>query len=231
MLLVGLGPEDAADLLDLHQRLSERDRYFRFGTLHPRDLEDYIERTLAGTGGAISVGARSRGRLIGAVQLIPSGGDAGEVAVVVDPAYRDLGLATVLLEHLAALGLQRGIGRLIADVLAENQLMLRVLRDLGLPVGTTREGTSLRIEVALHADERYAAATDGEHGTPSISCACGFTASTSPRYPEERSLRSTARPIECSPRPAPMTTTASGSSTARSPAAAAARCRGSVAAA
>jgi len=41
--------------------------------------------------------------------------------------------------------------------------MMRVLRDLGLPVGTTREGTSLRVEIALHVDERYAAASEARH--------------------------------------------------------------------
>jgi acyl-CoA synthetase (NDP forming)/ribosomal protein S18 acetylase RimI-like enzyme len=174
---MGLGPDDAAELLDLHRRLSDRDRYLRFGTLHPADLEDYIERTLAGDSGAISLGARSHERLVGAVQLIPCGGDAGEVAAVVDPAYRDHGLATVLLEHLAALGVQRGIGRLVADVLAENGRMLRVLRDLGLPVGTTREGTSLRIEIALHADERYAAATEARHR---VAAAAGLRAVLDP---------------------------------------------------
>jgi acyl-CoA synthetase (NDP forming)/RimJ/RimL family protein N-acetyltransferase len=163
VLLVGLGPEDAAELLDLHGRLSDRDRYFRFGTLHPADLENYLEHTLARDSGALSLGARFRGRLIGAVQLIPCGGDAGEVAAVVDAAWRDHGLVTVLLEQLAAAALRRGIGRLIADVLAENGPMLRVLEDLGLPVAMTREGTSLRIEVVLHPDERYAEAAEDRH--------------------------------------------------------------------
>lgn len=163
VLLVGLGPDDAAELLDLHGRLSDRDRYFRFGTLHPADLEDYIAQTLAPDSGALSLGARSRGRLIGAVQLIPSGGDAGEVAAVVDSAWREHGLVTVLLEQLAAVAIRRGIGRLIADVLAENGPMLRVLKDLGMPVDMTREGASLRIEVVLHADERYAAAAEARH--------------------------------------------------------------------
>ena len=107
-LVSPLGPESAAELLELHRRLSDRDRYLRFSTLHPADLEDYVERTLAGHGGAISLGARVRGRLVGAVQLIPVGGDAGEVAAVVDPAWRDHGVATVLLEQLADMAVRGG---------------------------------------------------------------------------------------------------------------------------
>ena len=163
VLVCTLGPDDADELLDLHRRLPERDRYFRFGTLHPADLEGYVERTLDPAGGAVSLGARSRGRLIGVVQLIPCGGEAGEVAAVVDPAWRIHGLATVLLEELAAVALRRGISRFLAEVLAENGPMMRVLRDLGMPVRTTREGASMQIEIVLHADERYAAASEDRH--------------------------------------------------------------------
>lgn len=162
-LLAQLGPEGAPELLDLHRRLSERDRYLRFSTLHPADLEGYVERTLSPLSGAVTLGAGVRRRLVGAVQLLPVGGDAAEVAVVVDAAWRDHGVATVLLEELAAVAVRRGIHRLVADVLAENGRMIRVLTDLGLPISTTRQGPWMRIEVALHGDERYAAASEARH--------------------------------------------------------------------
>ena len=162
-LLARLGVEDAAEVLGLHQRLSDHDRYLRFATLHPADLEAYVERTLAGEDGAVSLGARVRGTLVGVVQLLPLGGDSGEIAAVVDPGWRDHGLATVLLEELAAAAVQQGVHRLIAEVLAENGRMVRVLTDLGLPLSTSRDGPSLHIEVALHADERYSAAGEDRH--------------------------------------------------------------------
>lgn len=154
-----LGPDDAAELLALHESLPERDRYLRFSTLHPADLAGYLDRTLADSG-SVSLGAVVRGRLVGAVQMIPVGGDAGEVAAVVAHEWRDHGVVTALLEELAATSLRVGIRRLIADVLAENGRMVRVLNTLGLPVGVTREGPSMRIDIALHGDERYAAAAE-----------------------------------------------------------------------
>lgn len=163
VLLVRLAPEDAEDVLELHRRMSDRDRYFRFSTMHPAGLEDYVERTLSGAGGTVSLGARVRGELVGAVQLIPVGGDAAEVAAVVHHDWRDHGVATVLLEELAAVAVRSGIVRLLADVLAENGPMTRVLSDLGLPVAFDRQGTSARIEVLLHGDERYAAASEDRH--------------------------------------------------------------------
>ena len=53
VLLARLGPEDTGDVLDLHGRLSERDRYLRFSTLHPARLEEYVRRTLSGAGGTL----------------------------------------------------------------------------------------------------------------------------------------------------------------------------------
>ena len=162
-LLDQLGPDSAAELLDLHRGLSDRDRYLRFSTLHPADVDGYVERTLSPESGAVSLGARVRGRLVGAVQLLPVGGDAGELAAVVDAAWREHGVGTVLLEELAAVAVRHGVRRLLADVLAENGRMMRVLTDLGLPVSTTREGPSLRVEIALHGDERYSAASENRH--------------------------------------------------------------------
>jgi acyl-CoA synthetase (NDP forming)/GNAT superfamily N-acetyltransferase len=162
-LLYRLGPADLQEVLELHERLSDRDRYLRFSTLHPSDLSGYLARTLGGARGVVSLGARVRDRLVGAVQLVPVAADAAEVAVVVDSAWHSRGIGTVLLEELAAVAVRAGIQRLIADVLAENGPMTRVLSDLGLPVEFSRHGPDARIEVVLHGDERYAAATEARH--------------------------------------------------------------------
>ncbi len=162
-LLYRLGPADLPEMLELHERLSDRDRYLRFSTLHPSDLRGYLERTLAGARGAVSLGARVRDRLVGAVQLVPVEADAAEVAAVVDSAWHAHGVGTVLLEELAAVAVRAGIARLVADVLAENGPMTRVLADLGLPIEYSRHGPDARIEVVLHGDERYATATEVRH--------------------------------------------------------------------
>ncbi|SFK77652.1 GNAT family N-acetyltransferase [Geodermatophilus ruber] len=162
-LVAQLGPEDTTALLTLHESLTDRDRYLRFATLHPTDLEAYLERTLAPTSGARTLGARVRSCLIGAVQLIPTGGDAAEVAAVVDPRWRHEGVATVLLEELAGLARRMGVQRLLAQVLAENGPMMRVLTDLGLPLSISREGAELQVEVVLHSDDRYETASEDRH--------------------------------------------------------------------
>ncbi|MET0764216.1 MAG: hypothetical protein ABWY29_05075, partial [Blastococcus sp.] len=83
-----LDETDLAEMLALHEALPDRDRYLRFSTLHPADLPGYLARTLAPGSGALSLGAVVRGRLVGAAQMIPVGGDVGEVAAVVAHAWR-----------------------------------------------------------------------------------------------------------------------------------------------
>ncbi|MCF6734354.1 GNAT family N-acetyltransferase [Blastococcus sp. KM273129] len=164
-VLTALGPRDAAELLDLHRRLPDRDRYLRFATLHPGDLEGYVVRTLDPDGGALTLGARVRGRLVGAVQLLPAGGDLAEVAAVVDPAQRHEGVATALLEEVAAVALRWGVRRLQAYVLAENGPMMQVLTGLGMPMATTREGTGTAVEIVLDPGDRYRTAAEDRFRT------------------------------------------------------------------
>ena len=59
------------------------------------------------------------------------GTDAAEVGFVVDDAHQGLGLASVLLEHLAAVAAERDICCFEADVLPDNLRMARVFTDAG----------------------------------------------------------------------------------------------------
>jgi len=167
-LLVELDDEDVADVLDLHRRLGERDTYLRFATLHPAHLEHYVRRTLSADSGDHTLGARVRGRLVGMVQLLPIGGGEAEIAAVVDPAARQEGVATLLLEHLAIIAGRLGIDQLSADIFAENGPMLQVLTDLGMPVERRREGTAVRVEVALHPARRYLDAVEQRYRTAAV---------------------------------------------------------------
>ncbi|SDH59484.1 hypothetical protein SAMN05216553_1331, partial [Lentzea fradiae] len=42
-----LGPEDVEALLDLHRSLPVEDRYLRFFSTSPRQLEDFVERMVS----------------------------------------------------------------------------------------------------------------------------------------------------------------------------------------
>ncbi|ABW10694.1 GCN5-related N-acetyltransferase [Parafrankia sp. EAN1pec] len=68
-----------------------------------------------------------------------------EVAFLVEDAQQGRGLGSVLLEHLAAAAAERGVRRFDADVLSENQQMIRVFLDAGYTVARAWESGGVRL--------------------------------------------------------------------------------------
>jgi ribosomal protein S18 acetylase RimI-like enzyme len=69
------------------------------------------------------------GVLVGHAICIQLDDERAEVAVEVADRLHGCGLGTVLVERLAAIAQERGIERLVAEVLPDNQAMLDVFRD------------------------------------------------------------------------------------------------------
>jgi acyl-CoA synthetase (NDP forming)/GNAT superfamily N-acetyltransferase len=121
---------DHAELTALHLRVSDRSRWLRFfstGTATSRAYVDHL-RT-GGTTRALVV--EVSGTLVGVGTAEPVADDVEEVAFLVDDAWHGRGIASHLLEQLAAGARARGVSRLTAEVLAENHQMLRVFLDAG----------------------------------------------------------------------------------------------------
>ena len=57
-----------------------------------------------------------------------------------------LGLATLLLAHLAEVAHGNGIAVFFAEVLPQNHRMIEVFRESGFPVETSSEAGSIRVE-------------------------------------------------------------------------------------
>jgi acetyl coenzyme A synthetase (ADP forming)-like protein len=70
-----------------------------------------------------------------------------EVAFEVADAQQGLGLATILLAHLAFAAHEQGIETLVAEVLPENHRMLGVLRGSGLPLHVRSDPGVLHVEM------------------------------------------------------------------------------------
>ncbi|GAA3010201.1 bifunctional GNAT family N-acetyltransferase/acetate--CoA ligase family protein [Streptosporangium longisporum] len=125
-------PADADRLRSFYGRLSDESIYFRFFGPRPRlsDREitwftnvDYVDRVaLIATIGTEMVAVIRYDRI--------EPGEA-EVAFLVEDAHQGRGVASVLLEHLAATAREHGIGRFVADVLPANQKMMGVLKQAG----------------------------------------------------------------------------------------------------
>jgi acyl-CoA synthetase (NDP forming)/GNAT superfamily N-acetyltransferase len=129
--------DDAAAIVALHSRLSERTRYLRYFSPYPRIPERDLERFVTVDHDEREAFVVVAGEKIMAVgryeRLAPDSPDA-EVAFVVEDAHQGRGIGSVLLEHLAAAARDAGISRFVAEVLPVNGGMLRVFSDFGYHV-------------------------------------------------------------------------------------------------
>jgi len=130
------GPGDYGPVKDLHDEMSPENLYFRFCSASSVAGEQEARRVcrepagdheaLVGLLGAELIGVAS-------YELIGDTGSA-EVAFAVADRAHGRGIATLLLEHLVSLARARGVQVLIAEVLPENEPMMRVFGDAGLGV-------------------------------------------------------------------------------------------------
>jgi RimJ/RimL family protein N-acetyltransferase len=105
---------------------------------------------------ALAAADERTGRGVAIARFEAMDGDVAEVAVVVDPAWRRIGLATALVELLAQAALDRGIGEFSASYLAENQPVAALLAHAGDRKQLISQGIA---EVAVALDrERIGAA-------------------------------------------------------------------------
>lgn len=153
-------PADAGLLGAFHERQSPQSVYYRFFSPRPhlsrRDLEemttvDYHDRMafIALLGDAIVGVARySRWR----------GRDEAEVAFFVDDEHGHRGLATVLLEHLAAVARDSGLRAFTAQVLPENHKMLSVFEAAGFETVSKFEDGVIDVRLELSPTDKTVAA-------------------------------------------------------------------------
>jgi acyl-CoA synthetase (NDP forming)/RimJ/RimL family protein N-acetyltransferase len=129
-------PDDREALLAFHERQSSESKYRRFFSAKPSlsgaELDhfthvDFVHR--------VALVVERHGEFIGwaSYERWPNRDDA-EAAFMVDDQHQGMGIATLQLEHLAAIARSNGIRRFTAEVLAENRAMLTVFSRAGWPL-------------------------------------------------------------------------------------------------
>jgi acyl-CoA synthetase (NDP forming)/GNAT superfamily N-acetyltransferase len=137
---------DLDSLRALHARASDRSVYLRFFTLSRDTADEYVEKLIEPGGGARhALVACIRGEIIGVAAFEAVNDTAAEFALLIADEWQHEGIGTLLLEHLASVARHNGIHRFVADVLAENAAMLRVLRDLGFETHLTLDDQTIRV--------------------------------------------------------------------------------------
>jgi len=133
--------DDAERLVSFYEQVSDESKYYRFFAPYPRlsakDVHrfthhDFVDRVgLAATVGGEFI-ATVRYDRIGADGMAASApADEAEVAFLVQDAHQGRGVASALLEHIAAVARERGILHFTAEVLPDNRKMVKVFTDAG----------------------------------------------------------------------------------------------------
>ncbi|MFD4342599.1 GNAT family N-acetyltransferase [Streptomyces anulatus] len=163
--------DDAERLVSFYEQVSDESKYYRFFAPYPRlsdrDVHrfthhDYVDRVgLAVTIGGEFIGTVRYDRINEQGRPASAPADEAEVAFLVQDAHQGRGVASALLEHIAAVARERGIRRFAAEVLPANNKMIKVFRDGGYTQRRSFEDGSVHLTLDLEPTEESLAVQRG----------------------------------------------------------------------
>ncbi|MCF4140705.1 GNAT family N-acetyltransferase [Streptomyces sp. Tue 6430] len=156
--------DDAERLVSFYEQVSDESKYYRFFAPYPRlsakDVHrfthhDFVDRVgLAATVGGEFIATVRYDRIGADGAAAPAPADEAEVAFLVQDAHQGRGVASALLEHIAAVARERGIRRFAAEVLPANTKMIKVFTDAGYTQKRSFEDGVVHLEFGLEPTER-----------------------------------------------------------------------------
>ncbi|GAA3389944.1 GNAT family N-acetyltransferase [Streptomyces roseoviridis] len=156
--------EDADRLVSFYEQVSDESKYYRFFAPYPRlsakDVHrfthhDFVDRVgLAATVGGDFIATVRYDRINEQGRPASAPADEAEVAFLVQDAHQGRGVASALLEHIAAVARERGIRRFAAEVLPANTKMIKVFTDAGYTQKRSFEDGSVRLHLDLEPTDR-----------------------------------------------------------------------------
>ncbi|GAA3003947.1 bifunctional acetate--CoA ligase family protein/GNAT family N-acetyltransferase [Streptomyces fulvorobeus] len=151
--------DDAERLVSFYEQVSDESKYYRFFAPYPRlsakDVRrfthhDYVDRVgLAVTTGGEFIATVRYDRIDDRGRPATAPADEAEVAFLVQDAHQGRGVASALLEHIAAVARERGIRRFAAEVLPANNKMIKVFTDAGYTQQRSFEDGSVHLTLDL----------------------------------------------------------------------------------
>jgi len=130
-------PADFDAVKAMHDAMSSDNSYLRFFNVSRLSAEREAGRICRNPApGSAALLAVANGEVVGVASYVPLREDpiTAEVAFAVADHMHHRGIATLLLEHLVSLARSRQITTFTAETLTENQAMLGVFTEVGLPV-------------------------------------------------------------------------------------------------
>jgi RimJ/RimL family protein N-acetyltransferase len=149
-------PNDSGGILDAFNRLDKESIYRRFFRLKKELTETELQQlTQDNTRRVVALVVTMQaeeGELLGGGRFVLESADAPQsasLAFLTDVRFHGRGVASLILAHLIRIARKSGLVRFEADVLAENQPMLRVFRSSGLRMEQRRRGNVIQVSLSL----------------------------------------------------------------------------------
>ncbi|KAA0922182.1 bifunctional acetate--CoA ligase family protein/GNAT family N-acetyltransferase [Streptomyces apricus] len=159
-----IAADDADRLVSFYEQVSAESKYYRFFAPYPRlsakDVHrfthhDFVDRVgLAATVGGEFIATVRYDRISADGMPASAPADEAEVAFLVQDAHQGRGVASALLEHIAAVARERGVRRFAAEVLPANTKMIKVFTDAGYQQKRSFEDGVVRLEFDLEPTDR-----------------------------------------------------------------------------
>jgi acyl-CoA synthetase (NDP forming)/GNAT superfamily N-acetyltransferase len=156
--------DDAERLVSFYEGVSDESKYYRFFAPYPKlsakDVHrfthhDFVDRVgLAATIGGEFIATVRFDRVDATGRPASAPADEAEVAFLVQDAHQGRGVASALLEHIAAVARERGIRRFGAEVLPHNTKMIKVFTDAGYQQKRSFEDGVVHLTFPLEPTER-----------------------------------------------------------------------------
>ena len=128
-------PEDADRLADFQRSLSPESIYFRyFASRGELTAAELIHLTTVDHDKRVALVLTVGQQIIGVGRYESTAPTTAEIAITVRDNHQARGVGSILLEHLAAAGRERGLRTFTGSVLPENERMLDVFTDAGFEV-------------------------------------------------------------------------------------------------
>ncbi|MGA9276988.1 GNAT family N-acetyltransferase, partial [Ilumatobacter sp.] len=152
-----LVPDDQEALLAFHMAQSRDSVYRRFFSPKPTlSTSELAHFTTVDMVDRVALAVEVHDEFVGwcSYERLP-GRDEAEAAFMVDDRYHGLGIATLMLEHLAAIARVNGIARFAAEVLSDNRGMLAVFAKAGWPLQRRFDSGVVDLDWELTATEEF----------------------------------------------------------------------------
>ena len=148
-------PADAEKIADFQSSLSPESIYFRYftlrGDLTPKELK---QLTTVDHDRRVALVLTLGPQIIGVGRYEATGATEAEIALTVRDNHQARGVGSILQEHLAAAGRERGLRTFVGTVLSENSRMLDVFADAGFEAQQQVDDGMVSVSIDLEPTEQ-----------------------------------------------------------------------------